>query len=64
MSRKLRGYNVSIEANKLMMQRFTEFINTASAKLATELVSQSAVFYVPGRSDRCGDRLVTSRLSG
>jgi hypothetical protein len=55
---------VSIEANKLMMQRFAEFINTASAKLATELVSPNAVFYVPDAPNRCGDRLVTSRLSG
>jgi steroid delta-isomerase-like uncharacterized protein len=39
------------EKNKLLMQRFTEFINTASEKLATELVSPNAVFHVPGRPE-------------
>ena len=33
------------------MQRFTEFINTASEKLATELVSHNAIFHVPGRPE-------------
>jgi hypothetical protein len=32
---------MSIETNKLVMHRFTEFINTASEKLATELISPS-----------------------
>ncbi len=36
------------EANKLVMQRFVEFINTASETLAEELVSPDAIFYVPG----------------
>jgi steroid delta-isomerase-like uncharacterized protein len=39
------------EANKLVMRRFTEFINTASEKLATELVAPGAIFHVPGRSE-------------
>jgi steroid delta-isomerase-like uncharacterized protein len=37
--------------NKLVMQRFVEFINTASERLATELIAQNAVFHVPGRPD-------------
>src|SRR6185369_2621446 len=36
------------EANKHVMLRFTEFINTASEKLAVELISPDAVFHVPG----------------
>ena len=39
------------EANKLVMRRFTEFINTASEKLAVELISPDAIFHVPGRPD-------------
>src|SRR5580658_5659702 len=39
------------ENNKLTMQRFTEFINTASEKLAAELISPDAIFHVPGRSE-------------
>lgn len=39
------------EANKLIMRRFTEFINTASEKLAVDLISPDAVFHVPGRPD-------------
>jgi SnoaL-like polyketide cyclase len=35
--------------NKRIMHRFTEFINTASEKLAAELISPKAVFQVPGR---------------
>jgi hypothetical protein len=42
---------MSIETNKLTMHRFTEFINTAREKLATELISPHAIFHVPGRSD-------------
>jgi steroid delta-isomerase-like uncharacterized protein len=38
------------EANKRVMLRFTEFINTASEKLAEELISPNAVFHVPGRA--------------
>lgn len=39
------------EANKLIMRRFTEFINTASEKLAVDLISPDAVFHVPGHPD-------------
>ena len=39
------------ETNKRTMHRFTEFINTASEKLATELISPNAIFRVPGRPD-------------
>jgi steroid delta-isomerase-like uncharacterized protein len=42
---------MTIEANKAVMKRFTEFINTASEKLATELVSPNAIFHVPGRPE-------------
>lgn len=42
---------MTIEANKAVMQRFTEFINTASEKMATELVSPNAIFHVPGRPE-------------
>src|SRR6476646_31710 len=37
--------------NKLVMYRFLEFINTASEKLAQELISPNAVFHVPGRTE-------------
>jgi steroid delta-isomerase-like uncharacterized protein len=42
---------VTPEANKRVMHRFTEFINTASEKLAEELISPEAVFHVPGRPE-------------
>ncbi len=42
---------MSIETNKLIMHRFTEFINSASEKLATQLVSPNAVFHAPGRPE-------------
>jgi predicted ester cyclase len=42
---------MSIETNKLVMHRFTEFINTASEKLASELISPEAIFHVPRRSE-------------
>ena len=42
---------MAAETNKLVMNRFLEFINTASEKLAQELISPSAVFHVPGRPD-------------
>lgn len=42
---------MTIETNKRIMHRFTEFINTASEELAAELISTNAVFYVPGRSE-------------
>src|SRR5580693_7907903 len=42
---------MTIEANKAVMSRFTDFINTASEKLAAELISPNAVFHVPGRPE-------------
>ena len=42
---------MSAEANKLTMRRFVEFINTASAGLAKELISPNAIFHVPGRPE-------------
>jgi predicted ester cyclase len=41
----------AIEANRLMMNRFVEFINTDSKKMAGELVSPYAIFFVPGRAE-------------
>jgi steroid delta-isomerase-like uncharacterized protein len=47
-----KGVNpVTAEANRRVMNRFVEFINTASEKLATELISPDAIFYLPGRSE-------------
>ncbi len=37
--------------NEHVMRRFVEFINTASEKLAAELISPDAIFHVPGRSE-------------
>jgi steroid delta-isomerase-like uncharacterized protein len=42
---------MTTETNKLVMRRFTEFINTASEKLAAELIASDAIFYVPGRPE-------------
>jgi steroid delta-isomerase-like uncharacterized protein len=42
---------VTSEVNKLTMQRFVEFINTASETLAEELVSPNAIFHVPGSAE-------------
>jgi steroid delta-isomerase-like uncharacterized protein len=42
---------MTIEANKRIMLRFLEFINTADEKLAEELISPNAVFHVPGRPE-------------
>ncbi|GAB3790770.1 hypothetical protein GCM10028818_61290 [Spirosoma horti] len=42
---------MSIEDNKRIMNRFLEFINSASENLAHELISPNAVFYVPGRPE-------------
>ena len=42
---------MSIEANKLAMRRFTEFINTADQNLGEELIAADAQFWVPGRSE-------------
>jgi len=46
-----KGSRMTIESNKRTMHRFTEFINTASEKLAGELISPNAIFYVPGRQE-------------
>ncbi len=37
--------------NVEFMKRFVEFINSASEKLAHELVSPDAIFHVPGRPE-------------
>src|SRR3954470_981619 len=42
---------ITAENNRRTMIRFTEFINTASEKLAVELISPNAVFHVPGRAE-------------
>lgn len=42
---------MTLEVNKRVMHRFTQFINTASEKLAEELISPDAVFHVPGRAE-------------
>ena len=42
---------MSIEANKLAMRRFTEFINTADQNLGEELIAADAQFWVPGRPE-------------
>lgn len=38
-------------SKKLLMKRFTDFINTARDELAGELISPQATFFVPGRSE-------------
>ncbi len=40
---------MSAETNKKIINRFVEFINTASEALAIELISPDALFHVPGR---------------
>src|SRR6476660_2902795 len=42
---------MTAETNKIVMSRFLEFINTASEKLAQELISSDAIFHVPGRPE-------------
>ena len=42
---------MSIEANRLAMRRFTEFINTADQNLGEELIAEDAQFWVPGRPE-------------
>src|SRR5579872_1723644 len=42
---------MTTETNRAVMGRFLEFINTASEKMAAELISPNAVFHVPGRSE-------------
>lgn len=39
------------DANKDLMRRFTDFINSASEKLAEELIAPHAIFHVPGQSE-------------
>jgi steroid delta-isomerase-like uncharacterized protein len=51
-----QGTIPSMEANRLsekrqFMNRFVQFINTADARLAEELVASQAVFHVPGRPE-------------
>jgi len=40
-----------VTVNKQLLDRFVEFINTASEKLAGELIRADAVFYVPGQAE-------------
>lgn len=42
---------MNVEANKAAMERFVEFINTASEQLAAALIAEDAVFFVPGQPD-------------
>lgn len=42
---------MAMERNKTAMRRFVEFINTASERLAAELIASEAVFHVPGREE-------------
>ena len=42
---------MTTESNKALMQRFTQFINTASEELAGELISPDAIFHVPGSAE-------------
>jgi predicted ester cyclase len=40
-----------LQANKLLMSRFIELINSASEPLAEELIHPNATFHVPGRAE-------------
>ena len=42
---------MATENNKQLMNRFVDFINTASEQLAAELISPEAIFYVPGQPE-------------
>ncbi|MCU7547575.1 ester cyclase [Chitinophagaceae bacterium LB-8] len=42
---------MSIENNIQLIKRFVAFINTANEKLAEELISTDAKFYVPGQPE-------------
>ena len=42
---------MSIVSNKEAMNRFVEFINTASEGMANEVISQDAIFHVPGNPE-------------
>jgi len=39
---------MSAEANRIIFQRFVQFINSGSRELAVELVSPDAIFHAPG----------------
>lgn len=41
----------TVEKNKMLMNRFVEFINTASEELSVELISPDAVFYAPTQTE-------------
>ena len=41
----------TVENNKMLINRFVEFINTASERLSIELVSPDAEFYVPVQTE-------------
>ena len=42
---------MTIELNKRLMRKFTEFINSASKQMAEELISPEAIFFVPGHTE-------------
>ena len=42
---------MAAENNKQLMNRFVEFINTANEQLGNELISQNAIFHVPGNPE-------------
>jgi steroid delta-isomerase-like uncharacterized protein len=42
---------MSSEENKIRMHQLVEFINTASERLAVELIAPGAIFHVPGRGE-------------
>jgi len=42
---------MALDTNRLVMNRFTEFINTADETLASDLIALDAVFHVPGRPE-------------
>jgi steroid delta-isomerase-like uncharacterized protein len=42
---------MTVDSNKLLMNNFTDFINTAREDLATKLISPNAMFHVPGRPE-------------
>jgi steroid delta-isomerase-like uncharacterized protein len=39
------------DSNQRIMERFVEFINSASEDLANELVAPDCIFHVPGRAE-------------
>jgi steroid delta-isomerase-like uncharacterized protein len=42
---------MTIESNKRLMRKFTEFINSANKQMAEELISPEAIFFVPGHTE-------------